>query len=219
MKLVIPATPDEYFQHTEYAVRHAYTGLHECGSYYRQAVQLMPPPMERDGMHVYPPAETPEEKEQAARVGELFDKWAELRPSEAMLAGSILQAAHMAITLFSTNSSVPAEYASLVKSQTAIPFCVGEVRHGVPAGLIVYAARNQFCHWNEPEVHEQTKAVFAALANAFMDDQWADLAFDLGNPTIAIYAAEVLFTALGWHTYDDYLAAMTKLISSASQAP
>ena len=124
-KIAIPVTPDEYFQETRYAVRLAYTGLHACGSYYRQAVQHMRPPVERDGMRVYLPEETPEEKEQDARVGELFDKWAELRPSDAMLAGSILQAAHMAIALFSTSSSVPTECAPLVKSETAIPFCVG----------------------------------------------------------------------------------------------
>jgi len=39
---------------------------------------------------------------------------------------------------------------------------VDEESHGVPTGLIILAARNQFCHWNEPNVHEQTKAVFNA---------------------------------------------------------
>jgi hypothetical protein len=199
-------------------VRLAYSGLHECGSYYRQAVQLMRRPVERDGMSAYLPAETPEEKEREARVGEFFDKWAALRPSEAMLAGTILQAAYMAIALFSRNSFVPPKYARLVQSKSAVRFCVGEELHGVPTGLIVFAARHQFSHWDEPDVHEQTRAVFDALASAFMDNPWADLAFDLGNPTIGIYAAEVLFTALGWDTYEKYLAAMTQIVHSASAA-
>jgi hypothetical protein len=178
----------------------------------------MRPPVKAGSMHVYRPAETPEEKERDALVGELFDKSAKLGRSEAILAGFVLQAAHMAIALFSKNNSVPPKYAPLVKDETAISFCVGEERHGVPTGLIVLAARNQFCHWNDVEVRRQTKVVFDALDDKFMDNQWADLAFDLGNPTIAIYAAEVLFTALGWHTYDKYLEAMTQLIGNAAKA-
>jgi hypothetical protein len=59
--------------------------------------------------------------------------------------------------------------------------------------------------------------VFNALDLAFQDNRFADLAFQLSNPTIAIYAGEVLSTALGWSTYDKYLAAMTELMRSASQ--
>jgi hypothetical protein len=114
-KPAVPTTPEKYFQQTEYAVRLAYSGLHECGDYFREAVKLMRPPVNREGMYWYLPAETPEEKERDARVGELFAKFAELRPSEAMLAGSILQAAFMAIAIFSKNSSVPPKYGPLAR--------------------------------------------------------------------------------------------------------
>jgi len=39
MKLAIRKTPAEYFQKTEHAVKHAYSGLDSCWSYYRQALQ------------------------------------------------------------------------------------------------------------------------------------------------------------------------------------
>jgi hypothetical protein len=211
------ASPDEYFQQTEYAVRLAYNGLSECLDHAHQAMRLMPPPIERDGMRVLLPDETPEAQKRSARASELLRRYGELGPSQAMLAGSIVQAAHMAIALFSNNASIPSKYQPLVKDQSAIRFCVGEECYGVPTGLIVLAARNQFCHWNDDQVHRQTKTVFEALADAFMDDPLADLAFDLTSPTIAIYAAQMLFTALGWNTYEKYLAAMTRLVKSASQ--
>jgi hypothetical protein len=151
MKIAIPSTPQQYFQQTEYAVKLAYSGINECWSYYREAAHLMSPHWrpsdEMDGMLQYDPP-----KDASARISELFDKHAELRFSEAILAGTILQAAHMAIAIFSKNSSVPPEYAPLVKSKEAVPFCIGKELYGVPTGLIVLAARNQFCHWNEPDV-------------------------------------------------------------------
>jgi hypothetical protein len=41
----------------------------------------------------------------------------------------------------------------------------------------------------------------------------ADLAFDLSNPTSNVYANEVLLVALGWKSYDTYLAEMNSLLS------
>jgi hypothetical protein len=80
------------------------------------------------------------------------------------------------------------------------------------AGLIVYAARNQYAHWDDEQPHEVTKNVFAALSAAFSHDMLSDLAFALSNPTINVYANEVLLVALGWKSYDTYLAEMTSLL-------
>jgi hypothetical protein len=91
-------------------------------------------------------------------------------------------------------------------------FCTGRERYGVPTGLIVYAGRNQYAHWDEKEPHKATRRVFSALDHSFSDNPFSDLAFDLGNPTINIYAGEVLLTALGWTTYDTYLAEMKELL-------
>ncbi len=131
-----------------------------------------------------------------------------------MFAGFILEAAYMAIRLYSRNTSIPASCAAFVKpSTTVVPFCIGAERHGVPTGLIVYAGKNQYAHWDDDELRNVDTAIFAALDRAFEDNMWADLAFDLGNPTINIYGAEVLITALGWRDYDTYLAQMKQLLS------
>jgi hypothetical protein len=80
-------------------------------------------------------------------------------------------------------------------------------------GLIIYAARNQYDHRDDKEPHEVQKNVFGALSAAFYDNMLADLAVDLSNPTINVYANEVLLGALGWRSYDTYLAEMKSLLS------
>jgi len=131
-----------------------------------------------------------------------------------MFAGAILEAAYMAIRLYSRNTAIPASCASFVRpgQRTVLPFCIGEERHGVPTGLIIYAGRNQYAHWDEESLKPVSEAVFAGLNDAFYDHPFADLAFDLGNPTIPIYAREILVTALGWTTYERYLAEMKRLL-------
>lgn len=47
---------------------------------------------------------------------------------------------------------------------------------------------------------------------AFWDNPLYDLAFDLGNPTIDIYANEILLGGLGWTTYDKYFSEMRDLL-------
>jgi hypothetical protein len=61
MKLAIRKTPAEYFQKTEHAVKHAYSGLDSCWSYYRQALQHTMPIIV--GLF-YPPKQA---------MGDLFD--------------------------------------------------------------------------------------------------------------------------------------------------
>jgi hypothetical protein len=217
MKLTAPKTAEDYFQRTEHAVKYAYTGLASCWSYVEEAEKHARPPVIKEGMAHYLPTETPEEKAQLERSLAAYRKYFELKISEAMFAGSVLEAAFMAIKLYSRSTSIPASCASFVKpSQTTVlPFCIGAERYGIPTGLIVYAGRNQYAHWGDDEFHDVTRAVFAALNRAYMDNMWADLAFDLSNPTINIYAGEVLFTALGWRSYDTYLVEMQKLLPSA----
>ena len=149
------------------------------------------------------------------RYLELAGKYFDLKFSEATFAGAILQVAYMAIRLYSGNSAIPPSCAGLVRPtyKSAIPFCIGPVWHSVPIGLIIYAARNQYNHWDDKEPHEVQKNVFGALSAAFYDNMLADLAVDLSNPTINVYANEVLLGALGWRSYDTYLAEMKSLLS------
>src|SRR2546427_105335 len=140
---------------------------------------------------------TPESQAAAKRYVELAGKYFDLKFSEATFAGAIFQVAYTGIRLFSWQNSVPSSYKNLVESdkkkivESAIPFCIGLERHGVPVGLIVYAARNQYNHWDEEMPHDVTRNVFRALTAAFSSNMWFDLGFELSNPTINIYASEV----------------------------
>lgn len=138
MKLTAPKTAEEYFQRTEHAVKHAYAGLASCWSYVEEAEKNARPPVIKDGMAHYLPPQTPEEEAQLERSLAAYRKYFELKISEAMFAGSILDAAYMAIKLYSRNTSIPASCASFVKPSqpTVPPFCIGADRHGIPQGLL-----------------------------------------------------------------------------------
>ena len=208
MKITAPKESDEYFRRTEHAVRHSYAGLDSCWMYYKQALQHWDISQIGELM-------TPARKAGLDRYLELAGKYFDLKFSEAMFAGAILQVAYMAIRLYSRNASIPANCSSLVRPphKTAIPFCIGRDRYGSPTGLIVYAGRNQYAHWDDEQSHEVTRNVFEALSAAFYHNTLSDLAFELRNPTISVYANEVLLAALGWTSYDTYLTEMTSLLN------
>ena len=208
MKITAPQDPDDYFGQTEHAVKHSYAGLDSCWQHYQQALQHW------DISQVGQPM-TAERKAALDRYLELAGKYFDLKFSEAMFAGAILQVAYMAIRLYPRNTSIPANCSGLVRAsqKSAIPFCIGKERHGSPTGLIVYAARNQYNHWDDGRPHEVTRNVFGALSAAFGHNALSDLAFELSNPTINVYANEILLVALGWKSYDTYLAEMKSLLT------
>lgn len=162
---------------------------------------------------------TPERKADLDKYLELAGKYFDLKFAEGTFAGSILQVATVGIRFFSRNQSIPESCTEIVPAKTkkAIPFCVGRELYGLPIGLIIYAARNQYSHWDE-ELYEVTKNVFAALSRAFDRNMLYDLAFDVGNPSITVYANEVLLCALRWTTYGDYEAEMRTLLLNAADA-
>lgn len=211
MKTTAPTNPEAYFEDTEHAVRHLYAGLDSCWAYYKQALEHW------DVSQVGQPM-TPERRAGLNRYLQLAGKHFDLKFSEAMFAGAILQVAYMAIRLYSQNQSIPGNCLQLVRQthKSAIPFCIGAERHGIPAGLLIYAARHQYNHWDDEEPHEVTRNVFRALSAAFYDNMLADLAFELSNPTISVYANEVLLTALGWRSYEMYLAGIRALLDDTT---
>jgi len=216
MKATAPKSAGEYLRDTEHAVRHLYAGLDSCWSYYREALEHW------DITKIGQPM-TPERKAALNRYLDLAGKDFDLKFSEATFAGAVLQVAYMGIRLFSRQDSIPASGERLVRSnkgtiiKAAIPFCIGQERHGIPVGLIIYAARHQYNHWDDEEPHDVTRNVFRALSTAFYNSMWSDLAFELSNSTINVYASEILLVALGWTTYDRYLAEMGSLICSPAR--
>lgn len=212
MKLTAPKSLGKYLRDTEHAVRHLYAGLDSCRSFYQQATQHWDMTQADQPM-------TPERKAALERYLQLAGRYFELKLSEAVFAGAILQVAYMAVRLYSHNETIPSDSLSLVQSfkNTAVKFCIGRLRHGIRTGLIVFAARNQYNHWDEKEPHQPTKAIFNALSAAFHENMWADMAFELSNPTINVYANEILLTALGWRTYDTYLAEVSGMLGGSPQ--
>lgn len=200
MKISVPDTLDGYIDKTEHAVKNYYSGLDSCWSFYQKALEHW------DISQINEPL-TPERKEALDKYLALAGKYFDLKLSEAMFAGSILQMAYMAIRLYSKNNTYNEKYSNFVKAtqKSAIPFCIGRELHGIPIGLIVYAGRNQYAHWDEEDSHEITCSVFRSLSAAFMNNPFSDLAFELLNPTIPVYASEVLLTALKWTDYPKFV--------------
>lgn len=149
------------------------------------------------------------------RFLELAGKSFELKFSEAMFAGGILQIASMAIRIYSKNVTIPPSCQGIVppKKDGALPFCIGRERYGLPIGLIIYAARNQYNHWDEGKPNTVTENVFDHLSRAFHNNPLLDLAFSLSNPTINVYAHEMLINCLGWISYDYYSDDMRSMLS------
>lgn len=163
---------------------------------------------------------TPERKDGLNKYLELAGQYFDLKLSEATFAGAILQVAYMGIRIFSSNDRIPPNASGLVKAsqKSAVPFCIGREIHGIPLGLLIYAARNQYGHWDEEMPHEVTRNVFSALTAAFEDNMLFDLGFELANPTINLYANEVLLVAMRWTTYDHYEHEMNSLLALATVA-
>ena len=130
--------------------------------------------------------------------------------SKATLCGAILQIASMGINLFSMNQKIPASCKAIVSpKQKAVKFCVGRSIRDLPIGIIIYAARNQYSHWDDPNTHRITKKVFDALS--LQHGSMRDPAFDLKNPTLEIYSHNVV-SLLEWESYESYLKDIKTII-------
>jgi len=119
--------------------------------------------------------------------------------AHATICGSLLQLAYMALQLYSKNAQVPTTFKGLVKPN-AIKFCVGREVRGVPAGLIVYAGRNQYSHMDESQLSALNTAVFEALATNYIPGV-RDPAFDFQTRNLLTYAANII-GLLEWDTYE-----------------
>ena len=196
----------QYLDLTEHAVRHFYAGLESCWQVYESALEHWD--ISRFGEPL-----TEEEMARARRFTEQAGQYLYLKFFEGTFAGAIAQVAATGIRLFSKNETIPDDCSEIVPSNAkkAIPFCIGKRKYGLPIGLIIYAARNQYAHWEE-DPHKVTTNVFRQLTVAFWNNPTYDLAFDLGNPTIDIYANEILLGGLDWTTYDKFRAEMEELL-------
>ena len=134
--------------------------------------------------------------------------------SEATLCGAVLQVAFMGLFLFSKNTDIPDDCNTLVKRANgkAIRFCVGRRVHDIPIGLLIYAGRNQFNHWDDEAFDYPTAQVFVALMMAHDNNPLFDMAYELNYPARGLKANHVVLNELCWSSFAAYEADMRALL-------
>lgn len=208
-----PSSPRDYFEQTSHVVKHLYLGITSCQQWWEEAKAFWAPGS----------AEPPQTEEERADLDVFLTKGGEYfgrKFSEGLFCGAILQVAASGIVRFSKNSDLPASCRDLFKDieprEKKLKFCIGKERFGVPEGLIIYAGRNQYAHWEEEELRDKLNVrIFDKLNSAFQNNVFMDLAFDLSNPTIHIYADLILLGVLQWRTYGAYVKGMKELLEVA----
>jgi hypothetical protein len=198
-------SPQEYLEKTSSAVKHLFAGIHA----YIQVFKAAPFPV-----LVFVQG-TPEEE--AARVAAWeIEKAAEIEAQQQALrkfvaesfalnalCGAVLQIAQKGLEICSTNKTVNAGWETIPKSW--IRCCVGREIHGVPQGIIVQAARNQFAHFNDPSPLKPTVAVFDALAKG-------DTCLSLTESNIIRMATNVT-GVMGWRDFEVYQRDMRSMLN------
>jgi hypothetical protein len=208
----------EYFRETEPAVRNLFKNLEQYDAILKKInfpVFISPHTSEEASEGAF---KKWQRKNRAAykRAVERQREYLGYRFSIGTLCGSILQIAYMGISLYSRNRTAPSEVLSVIRPK-AVPFYIGRRVREVPIGLIIYAARNQYAHWDEEHLRDPVNEwVFNTLATKHGikgAKEIKDPAFDLSNKRILIYSANV-FSILGWWDgYDTYIADMKDLLT------
>lgn len=149
-----------------------------------------------------------------------FEKMKEignLEYANALLYGGIAQAAYVAIKEYSRNGTVENEDASnflITNGAAAVRFCIGRRVHGIPLGLLVYAARIQHNHWEDgTPSNKVVKAVFRNLYEHHYNNPMFDLAYDLDWPIHRPVTHHVLRGEMGWRAYDNYRTDMREMLA------
>ena len=208
----------EYLKQTEPAVRNLFGSLeeyHAIGEKIKWPGFISPYTSEAPSEAAFKKWQR-RNREAYKRAAARLRKYLGYRFSIGTLYGSILQIANMGISLYSRNKAVPPEFLSIIKPGSKVArFCIGRRVREVPIGLIIYAARNQYAHWDEPHLkNEVNEWVFNSLATKHgMDgaEKFKDPNFDLNNKTILIYSSNV-FSILVWNGYDNYIEDMKDLL-------
>ena len=127
------------------------------------------------------------------------------------ICGAILQIAEKGLEIYSENTQVPDAWTPHIPLYLA-KFCVGREVRSTPLGLIVYAARNQHTHFNDPKLRNASASVFRNLAEAHGYSSSArDPAFDLENSRLTSYASNVT-SLIGWRSVEKYQADMRSML-------
>jgi hypothetical protein len=147
---------------------------------------------------------------------EAYQRSFDLEYARAVLAGSILQVAYLALKKYSpspSDTSFCSKFGILTGS-IAEKLCLGRRVHGIPIGLLIYAGRVQYNHWEDGEPSDVVaKAVFRELVRAYYDNTNFDMAFELGYPIPRPVSHYIVRLELGWRTYEYYESDMRSLLN------
>lgn len=199
-----------YFRDTEPAVRHMFEALHEYDAV------TVPPVLgkyaNRRGVV------TMHNDQMVEYMKDLSSSFA-LDFAKATLCGSIAQVAYIALKQYSENEVIDDACVALAVAQAspAAKFCVGRRVHGIPLGLLIYATRVQYNHWEEGTPKSAVpKAVFNALHQHYANDPTFDMAYVLNWPSPRPVAHHIIRHELSWMSYGDYINDMQQALRPGS---
>jgi hypothetical protein len=150
-----------------------------------------------------------------------------------VISGSILQIAYAAIDVYAPSIQKPqkvlefeAEINKMLTSSLKKPrckhfelpkaFCVGRLLGHLPIGLVIYAARNQYNHFNEDRLSVVNEVIFNYLNIIFPEPRKTGISFNLYDG-MRFYSYSVL-CALGWvdsrkrPAYQAYISEMAEVL-------
>jgi len=154
-------------------------------------------------------------KEENQTFLEAHESFFALEFARATLAGSILQVAYLGLKQFSPAGGLDAKCAKFGVAQgtTAQKLCIGREVHGIPIGLLIYAGRIQYNHWEDGQPSGAVaKKVFRELVLAYYDDMNFDMAYELTYPSPRPVSHYIVRLELGWHIYSEYASDMRSML-------
>ena len=206
-------TPEGFLRLTEPAIRHFYSAIEE----YESIIAGIPPILDYQDEY----GEIQMSRAVALEMTSKYEEYFFYNFSKAVLCGSILQIAFMGMKLFSENNRIPpncrklgiSKDVEITPNNPVVKYCIGREVLGFPIGLIIYAARNQYNHWeNGWELHTITRGVFEEINGAYRDNQFFDMAYDLGYPEPEPKSHHIVLNEFRWKQYSDYFKDMESLI-------
>ena len=188
----------DYLDDTESAVRHLFEGLNVYDSMRLPSILQY---LDKKGMVKM----TKAENEAFLRS---YEKFFDLEFARATLAGSVLQVAFNCLKQHSPgpdDESICSKF-GVRNGTTAEKLCLGREVHGIPIGLLIYAGRVQYNHWEDGQPSSVVaQAVFRELIMAYYGDTSFDMAYELEYPVPRPIAHYIVRLELNWRTYDDYI--------------
>lgn len=140
--------------------------------------------------------------------------------AKATLCGALLQVGFTAINLFPRSDADPTELSRFkIKPRAkASRFCVGRKVCGIPVGLLVYAGRIQFNHWDERKLDNPVALrVLEALREFYRTDVTFDLAYAWEWPGPRPISHHIVRHELEWMAYEDFTSDVGALLHQPTQ--